>query len=98
MDAADAARRRTFFAVHQGLPRVLVRRAGLRLLGDFVLPPEAWWDDYYVPMEARIAGLEYHCRDDPVAMAVLNDCRGEIDCYRRFSDWYGYAFFVARKP
>ena len=77
--------------------RQLIRARGYELAGDFVLPPEAWWDDYYRPMSARLADLEPRFRGQPEAMAVIEACRDEIDCYRRFSDWYGYAFFVASK-
>jgi SAM-dependent methyltransferase len=78
--------------------RELIQRHGYDLLGDFVLPAAAWWDDYYGPMEARLAALDARYRGDPAAAGVLADCRAEIDIYRRFGDWYGYAFFVARKP
>ncbi len=78
--------------------RELIRTGGYRLIGDFVLPPDAWWTDYYDPMNARLAALEPRVLGEPEAMAVIDACREEIDCYRRFSDWYGYAFFVARKP
>ncbi len=75
----------------------LVGRSGYELLGEFVLPPEAWWDDYYRPMSARLGEVELSCRGDPVAMEVVDACHREIDSYRRYADWYGYAFFVARR-
>lgn len=74
--------------------RAQVRDAGYRLLGDFVLPPGAWWDDYYRPMRARIAELEPAHRDDPVAMAVLQACTREIEIFERYGDCYGYVFLV----
>ncbi len=74
--------------------RRLVRDCGYDLLGDFVLPEAAWWDDYYRPMEARIARLEAKYRDDPVAEAVLRECRDEIDLYRRYAAYYGYVFLI----
>lgn len=77
--------------------RALIRQRGYTLLDDFVLPPEAWWDDYYVPMEARLRILEERA-DEPGVAPVLAACREEIDICRRFGDWYGYAFFIARKP
>ncbi|HEX7034653.1 MAG TPA: class I SAM-dependent methyltransferase [Pseudomonadales bacterium] len=77
--------------------RELVRRAGFELLEDFVLPRTAWWEHYYEPMSERVALLERRYRDDPAALEALAGCRREIDVYRRFGDWYGYAFFVARR-
>lgn len=78
--------------------RDLLSERGYELIGDFVLPPAAWWDDYYAPMEARLEAIEARYRENPAALEVLAECREEIDVYRRYGDWYGYAFFIARKP
>lgn len=78
--------------------RELVRGAGFELLGDFVLPPSAWWDHYYGPMAERLDVLEQRYRGDSATLAALADCRREIDVYRRYGAWYGYAFFIARRP
>lgn len=69
-----------------------VRAAGLELLDCFVLPPEAWWRDYYTPLEARLDALEATHAGDPELAAH----RTEIDLYRRYPDRYGYAFAVGR--
>ena len=71
--------------------------AGYELCGQFVLPESAWWDDYYKPMEARIAGLRVEMEGDPPALAALEAHQREIDYYRRWSEHYGYQFVVARK-
>ena len=34
-----------------------IRKTGLSLVDHFTLPAEAWWDDFYTPMERRIAEL-----------------------------------------
>ncbi len=74
--------------------RAASREAGYRILGDFILPPEAWWTHYYGPMEARLETIAPRYRDDDVGKAVLADARAEIDLYRRHADCYGYAFLV----
>ena len=74
--------------------RALVRDCGYRLLGDFVLPERAWWDDYYTPIERRLAELAPKYAGDPVGEAVLREAREEIELYRNHADSYGYAFFV----
>jgi SAM-dependent methyltransferase len=74
--------------------RDLVARCGYRLLGDFVLPESAWWDDYYAPMEARLAELAPSYQGDELARSVLDECVEEIAMYREFSDFYGYVFLV----
>ena len=83
---------------HVASCRQLIRNHGYELVDDFVLPPSAWWDHYYNPMKARLDALDERYRGDATSAAVLAECREEIDVYRRHGDWYGYAFFVARKP
>ena len=74
--------------------RALAREAGYELRGDFVLPEEAWWENYYAPLEARLAALEARYAGDPAAQGVLAEHREEIDFYRRYREYYGYCFFV----
>jgi len=74
--------------------RVLAESCGYRVTGDFVLPEEAWWEDYYSPMQSRIGQLRSKYARDPIALAVLDYCLVEIDNYRRYSAFYSYAFLV----
>lgn len=76
--------------------RRIVRSAGCELKADFVLPEPDWLEDYYRPMELRLDRMDQAYASDPVAQRVLQDCRDEIAAYRRYSAWYGYAFFVMR--
>lgn len=71
-----------------------VAACGYRLLGDFVLPDEAWLTDYYLPMELRLADLEPKYAGDRSADAVLAECREEIRVFRDFSSYFGYVLLV----
>ena len=79
-----------------GGARDLVRACGYQLLGDFVLPAEAWWEHYYTPMTNRLDKLELKYAGDSKAQSVLQGCRYEIANYRAHADWYGYVFLVMR--
>lgn len=74
-----------------------LKEAGYKLLGDFVLPEEAWWDDYYSPMTARISELRSKYKGNTVAESVLAECEEEIEFRQRYSDFYNYGFFVLAK-
>ena len=74
--------------------RRMITAAGLHPIGDFVLPAAAWWDDYYAPMEVRVRELDAKYAGDAVAQDVLQECRTEIDMFRTYADFYGYAFFI----
>jgi SAM-dependent methyltransferase len=75
-----------------------VRGSGFELVGHFPLPDEAWWGDFYTPMEARIAQLRGKYADDVEASAILDQLAGEPEMHRRHGDSYAYEFFVVRRP
>lgn len=76
---------------------VILGATGYILLDSFVLPESGWWDEYYTPVEQKLADLEARYRDDPEALRVLALEKQEIDMYRRYSDCYGYVFYIARR-
>ena len=75
----------------------VIRQVGYDVLGHFVLPPSAWTDQYYDPMERRIAEKEKDWNGIPEAEAVLCEARNEISVFRNHSEYFGYAFFVMRR-
>ena len=79
----------------EDLPKVPAR-AGYRLLGHFVLPPEAWWA-YYEPMQARVDQLLPRHAGDAVALAELARHQAEIDAYGAFGDSFSYLFLVMQR-
>jgi SAM-dependent methyltransferase len=81
------------------VPAVLttIARSGLDLLGHFPLPDEAWWTDFYTPMERAIERLRHRYASDPEALAVLSQIAREPELHRLYSHTYAYEFFVARR-
>jgi ubiquinone/menaquinone biosynthesis C-methylase UbiE len=75
----------------------VIERVGYERVAHFVMPPTAWTEHYYDPMETRIAEKEPDWRGIPTAEAVLGEARNEISVFRRYSDYFSYAFFVMRK-
>ena len=73
-----------------------VRGCGYTVCDYFALPEAAWWDDYYLPMQARTEHLRARWQDNSVGLGVLDACEREIDYYRRFADFYGYLFVIVR--
>ena len=62
------------------------------------MPDEAWWDDFYSPMKVRIEMLRRKHARDPEALAFVDPLAQEPDLHHRYSDYYAYEFFVARRP
>ncbi len=75
----------------------MITDAGYYLLGQFPLGEDAWWPEYYGPLEERIATLRAKYADDAAALAQLDEEQSEIDLYRRYKDWYGSVFFVMQR-
>lgn len=75
----------------------LIPACGYEIIGHFVLPEDAWWVDYYNPLEKRLQRLREKYSDDPKALEVLGVEQAEIELFRKYHEWYGAVFFVMRK-
>lgn len=80
-----------------GTLALIARVGGYEMRGHFTLSDAAWWDDFYTPMEQRIAILRPKYAGEPEATTALDSIGAEIDLHRRFGTWYGYEFFVLRR-
>ena len=67
------------------------------MLGQFVLPRDAWWDEYYTPLRKRVARLRRDARANPALAEVLDDTEREIAIHEQYGDSYGYVFYLMRK-
>ncbi|MEM7008306.1 MAG: class I SAM-dependent methyltransferase [Thermodesulfobacteriota bacterium] len=75
----------------------IIETEGYEITGHFTLPDSDWWDNYYAPLEAKLPALTEQFKDDKEALSILEMTRAEIDMRRRYSDFYGYEFFIAKK-
>jgi len=74
--------------------REQVRNAGLHLLASYRLPEAGWWENYYIPMLARVADMRRIHGADPACAAVLDSFEHEAEMYRNYKRYYGYMFFI----
>jgi SAM-dependent methyltransferase len=75
----------------------IINECGYTLLESFRLPQSAWWDDYYLPLEKDLIQFEEKFRDNRQAWEFAKAVRLEIDMYRKYSDYYGYVFYIMQK-
>lgn len=75
----------------------LIKAHPLSLVDHFDLPHEAWWDDFYTPMERQIEALRVKYAADAEALSALDDVAKEPEMHRRNGHHYGYTFFIARR-
>jgi len=72
----------------------IIQNNGYRLVGSFVLPSKSWWDNYYKPIETKLSALKARYKDDEEALQVIAYEETEIEMFRKYSDYYGYAFYI----
>lgn len=70
-----------------------IESAGYRLLDEFVVPDNEWWDDYYTLVEARLEVLRGE-RDDAPWQAVIAAHDEELSVVREGLHSFGYVFYI----
>jgi ubiquinone/menaquinone biosynthesis C-methylase UbiE len=67
---------------------------GLKVVGSFPLPKSCWMDNYYSPLTSEFDDfLKRHGTEE--AENLVSETKSEISLYDRFSDYYGYYFYIA---
>ncbi|GEM_PF-97032 len=77
--------------------RQMAVASGYAVIESFNLPASAWWDDYYTPMLALLQELKAKNARVAEAEAIYKNCELEVEMFRRYSESYGYTFFILQK-
>ncbi len=77
------------------LDRIL--NLGYKLLGQYSLPEDAHWTEYYRPMETRIKELRAKYMNNPGAIEMLRSYQNEIDMVKRNPRKFSSAFYIMQK-
>lgn len=101
-DDPPPAVKESFELDYPGMGRVsdvlaAIEKSGFSLIGHFTLPDEAWWDNFYTPMEIGIDKLRSRYANDVEALAVLDQLAQEPKMHRKDCEYYAYEFFIARR-
>ena len=75
----------------------VIKSKGLNLVSCFKLPESSWWDNYYIPLESKLNKLYKKYKADNETLKLLDGFYTEIEMFRKYSEYYGYAFFVMKK-
>lgn len=67
---------------------------GYSILEHFRVPETGWRDEYYRPLAARVAAMKAEREFESGERGFLAMVEKEIETYERYSEWYGYEFFV----
>ena len=75
----------------------LIQNEGFHLISNFTLPESSWLDNYYLPMEEELSRLNKKYQGNEIALSIFEEMKNEIDLYKKFSDFYGYEFFIMQR-
>jgi ubiquinone/menaquinone biosynthesis C-methylase UbiE len=75
----------------------IIKKCGYTDISHFNLPDSVWWDSFYNPMEEQIMTLQQKYAEDPEALETLMTQALEINLFQKYSDWYGYVFYIMQK-
>ncbi len=75
----------------------ILEKNGYSAIGYFPLSKRCWLENYYHPMQARFT--EFLSRNDnsEPAQAIVAAEKQEISLYERFSAFFSYGYYVAKK-
>jgi len=72
----------------------IIQKAGYNLINSFQLPESDWWSLLYTPLENRIGILREKHKNNEDFLMFLKSTQDEINYFRKYSDYYGYAFYI----
>lgn len=75
----------------------IIENSRYKLIGCFQLPESDWWNNFYIPLEKRIIDLRVERKNDEQFLEFLEYSQFEIEVYRKYSDFYGYMFYIMQK-
>jgi cyclopropane fatty-acyl-phospholipid synthase-like methyltransferase len=74
-----------------------IEEAGYVPVASFVLPECCWTDNYFRPMTALFDDFLLRHGHSEMAINFVKSMSEERDMYQKYSEYYGYMFFVAKK-
>ena len=72
----------------------LIQNERFHLISNFTLPESSWLDSFYLPMEEELIRLNKKYQGNEIALGIFEEMKNEINLYKKYSDSYGYEFFL----
>ena len=74
----------------------LIKNEDFNIVSHFTLP-KACWFDFYSKMDKKIKELKKKYFNNKIALKIFENFEKESKMYRKYSDYYGYEFFIMQK-
>ena len=77
--------------------RQQIQKAGYIPVATFILPENCWTEHYYVPQaKAKEMFIKKYAGNKTAEKLMASICH-EAELYSKYKEYYGYAFFIAKK-
>ena len=74
-----------------------IQRAGYVPIASFILPENCWTEHYYAPQVPVQEMFLHQYPGNEAAAELVASLRHEEELYRRYKEFYGYVFYIAKK-
>ena len=74
-----------------------IQKAGYLLVASFILPTTCWTDHYYAPLVKAREKFTAKYPGNKTAEELISSSRHEEELYRKYKEFYGYVFYIAKK-
>jgi SAM-dependent methyltransferase len=75
----------------------LLEASGYSPIGYFPLPMNCWLENYYRPLRSGFDEFIARHRGSAEARAIIDAENEEFSIYQRYSSFFGYGFYIARR-
>ena len=74
----------------------MIKDEGFNVVSHFTLP-KSCWIDFYLKMDKEIEVLKKKYHKNKIALKVFENFERESRIYNKYSDYFGYEFFIMKK-
>jgi ubiquinone/menaquinone biosynthesis C-methylase UbiE len=91
-----------YLVIHYQVSRVAdvlsrIPQLGYSLVDTLLLPVDAWWAEFYEPIEEKMDTLLHKYRNNTDALKLLNQCKTEMNMVKKNPSNFSCAFYIMKK-
>lgn len=74
----------------------IMQKCGYQFVASFALPQKCWTENYFIPREKAINKLLEKYTGNKIMMEYAEQNRYETELYSKYSQHYGYVFYIGK--
>ena len=75
----------------------IMQKTGYKFIGKFTLPEKCWTDSYFIPREKADKALLEKYTGNKIVKDFIKNNRHEVELFSKYSQYYGYVFYIGKK-